>query len=205
MIQRRAGRRIGERGFSLMELAVGIAVLVGGLMGLAASMISAYKVDRLSRERKTALAFGASTIEYIRNLGPSGCEQAPPNGFLRATAGSGDDGVRKDLNNGGDTKDYFVRYYYPYQGRDPVTLLDNPALGKWYPSIGTAGAYRLDDALLEGLTPQPGQTRVAEITFCDPDGATGIGEGEGYWVTVRVFWKGISGEAELRMSSFIAR
>ena len=42
------------------------------------------------------------------------------------------------------------------------------------------------------------------IVFSDPDGATGITENDGYWVTVWVRWTGVQGPAEIKMSSLIA-
>lgn len=215
-----------ETGFSLLEVMVGVAVLIGGLMGLGMAMISAYRMDRMSTERKIALAFAASQIERVRGMPMKEVvvrpryynETVSSGGYLPetswgtcatgltaavgTTAGAGTMGFRQDVDNDGD-EDYFGIYY------TRQTPQANGAYSEVYVLCGGGFWVRTSDSMLNALTPIPRSTlggRMAQISFRDTDATTGLVEGSGYWVTVKVFWQGSSGgEQEVKLSTFVSR
>lgn len=190
------GCRAPEAGFSLMEICVGIAVLSIALMGLGRAMITSYRVERIAQEKQIALVWATSQIEVIRSMSYSEFQNAPSvaplPGYLIKTAwvNPGSVGKRVDVDADGD-EDYFERYFYaPGQanytsGPDTVVLADQSLLG---------------------LRPQTGVTRIGTVTFSEPSSAiSGIGEGTGYWVTVLCKWKGIAGDAQVKLTTFVGK
>jgi len=178
-----------ERGVSFLEIMISMSVLIVGLFGLIKAMSSANTLERSADERKIAYAFCNAQLETIRSRSFSqllGLPTATPSGYLIAGtlgnfAGSAITsglGLKRSFDNDADP-DQFSLYFS-----------SNPALVNY-------------DPLLAGLNTQAGFARVAEVTFRDPDGTTGVAEGEGYWVTVRVFWRGVLGDSETRMSTFV--
>jgi prepilin-type N-terminal cleavage/methylation domain-containing protein len=180
----------GQGGFTLIEVMVGIAVLVGALLGLALSMTKAYQIERVSQERKIALGFATAQMERLRSLDYPDLRAAPDLGYLVPGTwnGSEDVGFFKDTDGDGRV-DYFGRCYYP----DP-RLYKDP----------TGTIHNLQDPLLLGLRPRPGDSRCATVFFREPDGTTGVGKSDGLWVEIRVFWRGTAGDSELKMGTFIA-
>lgn len=177
-----------ERGVSFLEIMISMSVLIVGLFGLIKAMSSANTLERSADERKIAYAFCNAQLETVRsrNFGElANLPTATPAGYqiggtLGNFAGSkitSTLGFKQSLDNDADP-DSFGLFF-----------TSNPATPNF-------------DPLLAGLNTQAGQTRVAEVTFLDPDGTTGVAEGEGYWVTVRVFWRGVLGDSETRMSTF---
>jgi len=187
----REGRRT-EGGFSLIEIAVAIAVLVGALMGLAMAMVSAWRMERSAGERKIAVQWATSQMESVRALGVGGVMSDPPAGYLfpPTWTGAANAGFNKDADADGDPE-ICGRFYYCEKDKPNYTS----PFGQVVP---------LYDPLLLGLRAQSTGTPVGIVVFTDPDGATGPVEGDGYWVTVWVRWTGIQGPQELKMSSFIA-
>jgi type II secretory pathway pseudopilin PulG len=183
--------RAGERGISLIEIVVSMVLMVFALFGLIQSMVTSNLLERATTERKIAYAFCNQQLETVRSLTHVqllGLPTATPPGYLiggtlGTTAGStvtSTRGFKRSLDNDGD-QDRFGLFY----SSDPLAVNYN--------------------SLLRGLAPQTGFARVAEITFADPDGFTGVGEKEGYWVTVRVFWRGVQGDSSVNMSTFITK
>lgn len=184
-----AGTRT-DRGFTLIEIIVGCAILVGALLGLALSMTKAYQIERVSQERKIAMTFATSQMERLRGLDYSEVKQAPDLGYLIPTTwnSSEDVGFAKDTDGDG-RMDYFGRCYYP----DPRLYKDPSGV-----------IHNLQDPLLLGLRPRPGDSRCATVFFREPDGSTGVGKNDGLWVEIRVFWRGTVGDSELKICSFLA-
>ena len=222
--------RTGEQsGFSLLEVMIAVSVLVGGLMGLGMAMVSSYNLDRSTTERKVALAFAASKIERIRGLNYKEVNVRPRlynanpadavdyGGYLPdlawgttasgttaavgTAAGAGSVGFRYTLD--GDSDEDIFGLYFTRQ-----TFVQS---GSYYysPLITMTGGWTIQtaDPLLNALTPIPRfGGRLAQITFRDSDSTTGLAEGSGYWVTVRVFWQGATGgEQEEKLCTFVAR
>jgi type II secretory pathway pseudopilin PulG len=221
----------GESGFSLLEVMVGMTVLVGGLMGLGMAMVAAYKLDRTSNERKIAMAFASATLERIRGMPYLDIKARPrPNNFATAdtvlpyggflpdaswgtcasgysnavgtVAGAGSLGFRQDLDNDGD-EDVFGLYFtrQTFVAGTPGYWVDN------YISTSGGFAVKNTDSRLNALTPREGMNnQMARVTFRDTEASTGLIEGSGYWVTIRVFWKGSSGgREEEKLSTFVSR
>jgi len=210
-----------ETGFSLLEVMVGMTILIIGLMPLGMSMIYAYRLDRISSERKAALSFAASQIERVRGMEfkivasrPRVINSSPAEGLgtggylpdsnwnssnVGNTPDTGVVGFRQDLDADGD-EDLFGLHYYRQATnagglRIPVTT-----------NLPTGQIVTISDPRLDPLTPQTGMgNRVAQVLVRDSDATTGLLEGSGYWVTVRVFWAGSAGNEEARMSTFVAR
>src|SRR5690349_1782736 len=221
-----AGRK-PESGFSLIEIMVGTSILLIGLLTLGSSMMYAYRLDRATEERKAALSFATSQIERIRGLkfvevaarprinnatptldppGAGGylCETTWGTANVGATENTGTVGFRQDLDADGD-EDYFGLNFYRQATtvgnlRIPVTK-----------TMANGYILTVSDPRLDGLTPQTAPDasvtgRVAQVLVRDSDATTGLVEGSGYWITVRVFWVGSrGGNEELRMSTFVAR
>ena len=208
----------GERGLSLIEIMVSIIVLVGGMFGLIQAMIAANRLERAADERKLAYAFCNSQIEAVRALGfanVSNLTSASTPGYLipGTIAGSNNSAVISTLGF--------------KQSSDADA--DPDRFGLYYTSNAAAANY---NPLLAGLAVQSGFTRVAEVVFVDPYAvtttftnssqftkavnpatptasvttglSTGVAEGEGYWVSVRVFWKGVLGDQEVSLCTFLS-
>lgn len=226
-----AGTRKSDSGFSLLEVMVGISILIGGLMGLGAAMITAYRLDRTSGERKVALSFCQGMVERLRGMtwaevrarprpnNPATADTVLPyGGFLPdlswgtcasgygnavgTVPAAGTVGFRQDLDSDGD-EDTFGCFY---------TRQTPPPSGSTYWSdvwITTSGGFyiKISDSRLNALTPRSGMNnRMAQVTFTEAGAANGLIEGGGYWVTVRVFWQGSSGgREEERVTTFISR
>ena len=69
-----------QRGFTLIEIAVAVCVLILALMGLAFAMVSAWRLERASVERKIAITWATAQLEAVRALGVGGCMGDPPSG-----------------------------------------------------------------------------------------------------------------------------
>jgi len=190
-----------DAGFTLVEVAVGIVVLIFGLLGLAYAMVSAYKLEQASQEKKLAVSFASSQLERIRSLSMSTLIGDPPTGYVIDSAWTtdpGDVGTSEDLDADGDI-DTFTRYFYA--DKNKADYEDDPDA----PTV-TVPLY---DSLLLGLRPivrtDAPVDRVAEVTFKDPDGTTGVSEGDGYWVTVTVKYLGATGPSEVRIATFVTQ
>jgi len=226
-VEGRGRDRSREGGFSLIEIMVSTAILIVGLITLGAAMMTAYRLDRLTGERKAALAFATSQIERIRGmtftemgarprinnatptLDPPGAGGYLPDPiwnstFVGNTPDTGTVGFRQDLDADGEP-DYFGLQYYAQTVnvsglRIPVTKTTN-----------NGNIVPVSDIRLDSLSPQTGQPaalvgRLAQVLVRDSDATTGLVEGSGYYVTVRVFWRGATNQnEELRMSTFVAR
>ncbi|HEU4393924.1 MAG TPA: hypothetical protein VFS92_00040 [Planctomycetota bacterium] len=186
----RDGRR-DEGGFSLVEIAVAVSVLLMALLGLAFAMVSAWRLERSAAERKLAIQWAASQMETIRALGLGGCMADPPAGYLipPTWTNAGLMGVNKDADSDGDPE-VAARFYYSNPNQAPYTS----PFGHVVP---------LYDPLLQGLRPQAATSIVGTVIFTDPDGTTGVVEGDGYWVTIWVRWTGVQGNQEVKMSTLI--
>jgi prepilin-type N-terminal cleavage/methylation domain-containing protein len=191
--ERERGRGPAEGGFTLVEIAIAIAVLAIALMGLGFAMINAWRLERSAGERKIALQWATAQMESVRAMGVAGCTSAPPDGYLIPLdwTGASSVGFHKDVDADGDPE-IFGRFY----GSNPnAAAYTSP----------TAQVVPVYDSLLLGLRPMPGTTRVGEVVFSDPDGTTGVTEGDGYWVTIFVRWTGVQGPQEMKIGSFIAQ
>ena len=180
-----------EDGFSLVEIAVAVSVLLTALLGLAFAMVSAWRLERSAAERKLAIQWATSQMESIRALGLGGCMSDPPSGYLipPTWTNSGFLGVNKD-GDGDLDPEIAARFYY-----------SNPTTAPYTSPFGHV--VQLYDPLLLGLRPQAATSIVGSVVFSDPDGTTGVIEGEGYWVTIWVRWTGVQGNQELKMSTLI--
>ena len=226
----RTGRTGEESGFSLLEVMIGVSVLVGGLMGLGMAMVSSYNLDRSTTERKVALAFAAAKIERIRGLNYKDINVRPKlinanpadttdyGGYLPELAwgttssgtsaavgtapGAGSVGFRYTLDGDAD-EDIFGMYYT----RQNWISTSGGYFADQYVSMSGGWVIRTSDPQLNALTPiSRFGGRLAQITFRDTDSATGLAEGSGYWVTVKVFWQGATGgEQEEKLCTFVAR
>jgi type II secretory pathway pseudopilin PulG len=178
-----------EGGFTLVEIAVSMIILVFGLLALAQAMILAYRMERTSEERKIALRWMTSHVENVRSLGYQSVDDNAPSGYGVPWSDGALLGYQKDLDSDGDT-DLRVRQYY--------SLATTAAYS------GSGGTIPLYDALLQGLQPQDGSSDVVgTVTIRDCDNSTGVAEGKGYWITVRVAWKGSAGPSEMMMSTLV--
>ncbi len=206
-----------EGGFTLVEIVVGIAILVVGLMGLAFAMVTSYRVDRVAAEKKTALTWATSQIERVRSLGYTELLEVPADGVGGFLVPTGDSinaaGFRfKEMTAG---PMYFERWFHQvgtaaYAGALFTANLEDPLLAGLVPWEG------MDEILTDpnqeefpaaALTPQKYmRTVIGRVIFRAPDtGLNGVGEGTGYWVTARVQWKGASGPSELKLSTFVGK
>ena len=216
-----ADLRNPEAGFSLIELMFGMAILVSGLLILGLAMTISFRLERSTNERKAALEFASSQIERIRGMPFNTVKTRPrvnnstpadplgSGGYLPETTwnttnvgtspGVGIVGFRRDTDADGD-EDLFGLHYYRQTTsgnlRVPVTT-----------TLPTGQIYTLSDPRLDALAPQDAAGgQVAQVVVRDSDASTGLVEGSGYWVTVRVFWKGArGGDEEARMSTFVSR
>jgi type II secretory pathway pseudopilin PulG len=178
-----------EGGFTLVEIAVSMIILVFGLLALAQAMILAYRMERTSEERKIALRWMTSHIENARSLGYQKVDDNAPSGYGVPWSDGGDLGYQKDMDSDGDT-DLHVRQYH--------SLATTPAYS------GVGGNIPLYDALLQGLQPADGAGGVVgTVTIRDCDSSTGVAENKGYWITVRTAWKGSAGPSEMMMSTLV--
>jgi Tfp pilus assembly protein PilV len=179
-----------EGGFSLVEIAVAAGVMVIGLMSLAMAMVLGMRVSRASGERKIALNFITAQLERIRSMDYADLFEDPPDGYeVPSGWSSADDvGFVKDTDGDG-TNDIVVRYFYADQTKAAYT------------TGGTT--VPLADSLLTGLSNQDGETATAYVWFQNASGTEGMEAGDGYWVTIRVYWKGVSGPSEMKISTFV--
>jgi type II secretory pathway pseudopilin PulG len=213
-----------EAGFSLLEVMVGMCILIIGLMPLGMSMVYAYRLDRATTERKAALAFAASQIERVRGMtfktvatrprinnaipadamGAGGYLPETPAIWGSANVGTtpitGRVGFRQDLDGDGD-EDLFGLHFYRQAVnvsglRIPVTA-----------NMANGNNVTISDPRLDPFNPATGMgDRIAQVLLRDTDATTGLVEGSGYWVTVRVTWMGErGGTEEVRMSTFVSR
>lgn len=216
-----AGARNAESGFSLIELMFGMAILVSGLLILGLAMTISFRLERSTNERRAALDFATSQIERVRGMpfntvktrprvnNASPADPLGSGGYLPETAwnatnvgtapGTGIVGFRRDTDGDGDEDIFGLNYYRQTTSgnlRIPVTT-----------TLPNGWNYTLSDPRLDSLVPQDAAGgRVAEVVVRDSDASTGLVEGSGYWVTVRVYWKGSrGGNEEARMSTFVAR
>lgn len=210
-----------EAGFSLIELMFGMAILISGLLTLGLAMTISFRLERATNERKAALDFAASQIERVRGMPFNTVKTRPrvnnatpadplgSGGYLPETAwnttnvgtapGTGVVGFRRDTDGDGDEDLFGLNYYRQAMSgnlRIPLTT-----------TLPNGWNITLSDPRLDALVPTDASGgRVAEVIVRDTDASTGLVEGSGYWVTVRVYWKGSrGGEEEARMSTFVAR
>lgn len=168
---------------------VAVSLLAVGLCGLIFAMVSAFRLEQTARERRIALTFAVAQMELIRSTPYAQLVSLPPQGYLIGSTWSGSTGYRRDID--GDAKvDQFGRYF----SSDP---------GATY--SGVSPPVSLYSPLLLGLRQRPGLGYCGEVLFRDPDPASGLGKGDGYWVTVRVLWSGTAGDTKLEISSFVTK
>jgi type II secretory pathway pseudopilin PulG len=177
----------GQGGFTLLEIMVGVAILIGGVLGLTASMVAAYRVQRGTDERKIALAFATLHLERMRGMTYAEILEAPDESGLGGYLVDATWSSAEEVGEG--TEEKFLRYYYS----DPTKADYKTDGGKF---------IDLYDEMLLGLTNQSGQTRCAEIMFREDSGETGATAGRGMWITIRVFWKGATGDSELKIATY---
>lgn len=219
-------RKRSEAGFTLIEIVVGIAIMVIGLMGLAFAMVTSYRVERVAAEKKIALTWVSGQMERVRSLGfgamrdppaailAGGGTTVPDGGYLVPLAwGSTPVGCRYKETPSGPV--YFERWFHapstkPWPGVSPDIPLADPALAGLRPLPDMKGV--LTDSNEEHITASflsrasYMDSIMGRVTFRMPNSAlNGVGEGTGYWVTVRLQWTGTSGPAEMKVSSFIGR
>lgn len=178
-----------EGGFTLVEVMVAVVLLALGLFGLIHAMVSAWRLEQVARERRIALTFAVAQIERLRSLPFASLSTAPPEGYLVGSTWPSSTGFRRDLDNNGSV-DLFGRHF-------------SARAGATY--AGVTPGISLHDPLLLGLRERPGLTWAGEVVFRDPDAASGLSKGDGYWVTVRVLWVGAAGDGKLEISSFVTR
>lgn len=198
--------RDGAAGFSLIEIAIGVIVLVIALLGLSLAMITAYRVERIATEKRIAMTWATTQVEIIRSMAYSEITAAPnktpvPGYLVKSGWSIPTIGRRVDVAPADSTPDYFARYYYlpgtpsvwPSGEVTPVTLAD----------AGLAGLRALD-------APPPNTSipanAVGVVAFSEPVTAvSGIDIGTGYFVTVQVLWQGVAGPSEIKMSTFVGK
>lgn len=191
-----------DSGFTLVEIAVGVTVLSLGLLGLAKTMVTAYGVERIAREKQIALSWATAQMERIRSMTLAEVQSdpcaSPVQGYLIDPSwGLGSGGViacpagrRIDLDSDGDP-DYFERWSYLPGTPDFTSGGDTVVLA--------------DDALT-GLRPRDGTTVLGVVSFGEPTLArSGVAEGSGLWVTVECRWKGVAGNSQVKLVSFVGK
>ncbi len=183
--------RHAERGLTLLEIMIAITVMSIGLFGLAQAMIAAARLDRQTNLRKIALDCAIAWMETIRSQAFGDLASAPPKGYRPAVLSTTLTGFSRDRDGDGDS-DHFGQFY---SARDDQPNYDARLLG-------LTAQSRTDVLKLLNLPLPAGVMPVAAVEFRDPDGSTGIGEGTGYWVTVRVFWQA-DGNSEVKLSSLV--
>ncbi len=205
-----------EGGFTLIEIIIGIAVMLIALLGLSVSMVTAYRVERIATEKRIALAWATSQMEVIRSLSYTEMAATPnalpvPGYLIRSSWSStvkAAVGLTKDPDGDGDV-DYFERYFY-LPGTAASATGDTP-------TTALSADVTLADPALAGLVAQPIETThlkfptlpagvLGIVTVADASAAqSGVGDGAGYFVTVRVLWQGILGSSEMKLSTFVGK
>ena len=171
--------RSREGGFTLLEALFATMVLAFGLVVLLQSMLGSYRLGGTVREQEIAVQFASARLESIRTMRYAQVAAAPPAGYRPASFGTTSLAFSQDVDGDGDS-DRFGRFFS-----------GNPVAANY-------------DPLLLGLTPPTAGGNLATVSFRDPDGSTGVGEGMGYWVTVTVAWRGNGGLGTVSLSTFLA-
>ncbi len=82
-------RERAERGFTLIEIMVSMALLVIGLLGVIALHATTVKGNRMSRELERARVFATQTMEDLRGRSMTDVESIATAGLPDVTTGDG--------------------------------------------------------------------------------------------------------------------